>query len=475
MNISNQNKKLIKNSAIIALGTIITKFINFLMVPFYTEWLSPEEYGKFDLVSTYVFLAVSISTLQLEQALYRFTLDEPKKSNKYFNEICKFLTPIILLLSFIMLLCIYYFNLPAYTYIAIIYYISIIYYTLCVEYIRGLKKLKLYSLINILSGSIIVLFNFIFVKLYSLSTFGMVLSFAVSYTIIILFMIIYLKPFKNSIKQNLIKKESTILLLLRYSIPLIPNSIAWWITNISDRLIISVMLGSNSNGIYAIAYKIPTVLTIIYGIFNLAFQQTAVEVLSDNDSKIYFNRLINQVIEFIFSASYVVIASTPLFYIYFINEKYYSGLSCVFILLYGVLFLCLGQFMGSILLAKKESKIIGITTIFSSLLNLILNIIFIPIYGIIAAAFTTTISYILMFIFRFSKLHDVLYISQIIIKICIYSSIYIIMSFIVNIIKVNRIENIIIFLISFCLFLFINKGIIHNIILSKISGGINNE
>lgn len=55
--------------------------------------------------------------------------------------------------------------------------------------------------------------------------------------------------------------------MLRYCIPLIPAAIFWWIMGVSDRYMVNWFLGSDANGIYSVAYKIPTILTILAAVF----------------------------------------------------------------------------------------------------------------------------------------------------------------------------------------------------------------
>ena len=58
--------------------------------------------------------------------------------------------------------------------------------------------------------------------------------------------------------------------MYQYSIPLVPNGISWWIVNVSDRTIITAIIGTAANGIYAVSNKFPTILSSLLGIFNLS-------------------------------------------------------------------------------------------------------------------------------------------------------------------------------------------------------------
>src|SRR5690606_8220906 len=76
-----------------------------------------------------------------------------------------------------------------------------------------------------------------------------------------------------------------------YSRPLILNSISWWINNASDRYIVTWMCGVAVNGVYSIAYKIPSIVEVFQSIFLQAWQISAVASFNDNDKEIFFSRI----------------------------------------------------------------------------------------------------------------------------------------------------------------------------------------
>jgi len=70
-----RKKELVKNTAIVAVGKVCTKFLSFFLLPFYTAVLTTEDYGIVDLFNTYVSLLLPIILFQIEDALFRFTID----------------------------------------------------------------------------------------------------------------------------------------------------------------------------------------------------------------------------------------------------------------------------------------------------------------------------------------------------------------------------------------------------------------
>ena len=71
-----REKDLIKNTAILGLGAIFSKGLVFLMIPFFSRWLSVDDYGSFDLLNTYITLLVPFVTLSSGEAIFRFLIDK---------------------------------------------------------------------------------------------------------------------------------------------------------------------------------------------------------------------------------------------------------------------------------------------------------------------------------------------------------------------------------------------------------------
>lgn len=102
------NKTLIKNTGIIAIGNISTKLINFLLLPLYTSLISTEDYGTIDLLSTYTTLILAVVSLQLYQAVFRFVAvdrDDPEKTKSTITTIfgLSFIAAVVYAISFVIL------------------------------------------------------------------------------------------------------------------------------------------------------------------------------------------------------------------------------------------------------------------------------------------------------------------------------------------------------------------------------------
>ena len=142
-------------------------------------------------------------------------------------------------------------------------------------FLRAIKHLDIYSFVNAITTVCIALFTTVFIKRCGLGIEGMILGYGFGYIAGDLIIVVWTRYWRYLAVNNISfagMKE-----LVSYSYALIPNSLAWWFINVSDRTIINVFLGAASNGIYAIAYKIPNILFSAFSVFSVSFQQSATE------------------------------------------------------------------------------------------------------------------------------------------------------------------------------------------------------
>lgn len=397
-------QSLVRNTFIIGIGSIFTKALTFLLVPLLTLWLTTVEYGDYDLYASYLSLLVPLVTLQLEQSLYRKVIENSSESKRYYTIVICFILPIIILAGCAVFL-VTRFGFGAWfapSFVA--FFVSYALYNISEEYLRGLKKLGAYSLVNIVVSCLIFGFVCFFCGFLRLSITGVFLGFTIGYLIGFLAIIIVFKPFCFISSISLGDFKSDLKWMIIYCLPLLPNSIAWWFINVSDRTVIKIVLGGGNNGLYAVACKIPTLITLLFGIFNLSFQQSAIENVSSKESSAFFNTLFSRLSILLSAGVCLVVSLLPIFYTYFVSSDYYDAIYVTPILLIGTIILCLAQYLGNVLLAQKRNLAIGISTIVAAIVNLVGNIIFIPLYGLYAAASTTLVAYLIMLIYRFISL-----------------------------------------------------------------------
>lgn len=392
--------ELIKNTVIIFLGKACTQLISFLLLPLYTKYLITEEYGIVDLITTYVALLVPVLTLQLEMATFRFLVDNRENNNRKV-EIISTVLKLILIMSILVLLIylivVQFINIK-YKYLISGVIFSCIYSSILLQIARGFGENIKYSIGCCVSGISTVILNVILIVGLKMSADGMLISMILANTLTFIYLIISLKLNKffklKTFDLNLSKQ------LLKYSIPLVPNGISWWIVNASDRTIISSFLGVASNGIYAVSNKFSSLFMGVFNVFLLSWTESTSLHIEDEDRNDFFSKTMNMIIRLFITLCMLIISVMPFVFSILIDKKYNEAYNNIPILLIAMLFNIVVGLDSAIYIAKKMTKQVMYTSLISALINVVINLLLIRYMGLYAASISTLIAYAVMALYR---------------------------------------------------------------------------
>ena len=399
-----RGKNLVKNTIIITIGKVCTQLITFFLLPIYTALLSTEEYGTVDLLNTLVSLCLPIVTFQIEQALFRRLIDNRDNESEIKNTISTTIFTIILQsLIYLILFCIIApFIHNDYKYFLATNVIACIFSSIMLQIARGLGDNKKYAIGSFITALITVLLNILFIVVFKWGAYGMLSATLIGNIICSLYIFGAKKIYKyisiKSYSKSILKK------LWKYSLPLIPNAISWWIFNSSDRIIVSSFLGIAQNGILSASYKFSSVYITIYNIFNMTWTESASLHINDKDSSEFFSRIINTVFKLFTAICFAIIACMPFIFPIMINEKFGESYYQIPILMLSSLFNVVVGLISVIYIAKKDTKAVAKTSIMSAVINLVVNLGLINFIGLYAASISTLAAYLIMSVYR---LHDV--------------------------------------------------------------------
>ena len=339
--------------------------------------------------------------------------------------------------------------------------------SIMLQLLRGLGKNKEYSIASIITGSITLFSNLLLIILFKFNASSILISSSIANFICIIYVIINIKLFKYISIGKLNKK--TIIDILNYSLPMIPNSLSWWIVNVSDRTIISVFLGVASNAIYTVSCKFSNILNSIFSIINMSWQESATLHINDDDKDQYFTEMINSIFMIFSTISLLIISILPFVYNIIIGESYLSSYDYIPILLYANSWNVLIGLIGGIYIAKKKTKEIASTTITSAILNILINLFLIKFIGLYAACISTLLSYMIMSIYRYIDCQKYVKLKLNIKKIILFTIVFIFSSYIY--IKGNMILLILNIIVVVLYSIITNKKIlisVKNVVKSKI-------
>ncbi|PGT51024.1 polysaccharide biosynthesis protein [Priestia megaterium] len=391
-------KRLLNNSLIFAVGNLGTKLLVLLLVPLYTYYLSKEEFGTVDLLTTTLSFLIPIFTLSVFDSVLRFAMDKNcDKKSVLSNSL------VVTLIGFIVLCCLY----PLFTFLLpfegfVSYFYSLLFLqsitTIFTQYIRALGKIKLFAWSGILNAFALLICNLIFLVLFHMGIIGYFISLIIANIITIIFVVMVGKVVQDlSVKKINIKLTKEMLV---YSIPLIPNALMWWIMGLSDRFIITYYLGLGANGLYAVANKIPSVLNIINSIFFQAWQIAAIEEANSKDKSKFFSNVFNIFSIVMLTSTSIILVFLKLIVVVMVSASYNDVWKYVPFLLLGVVFSSFSGFLGTNYIAAKKTGGVFKTSVIGAIINIVANLTLIPLLGINGASIGTLLSFAVIWILR---------------------------------------------------------------------------
>ncbi len=398
MKAENKYTSLMNNTFIFAISTISSKLMVFLLMPLYTRLLTPADYAVMDIIVQSSNLIIPLVFVGMSEAVIRYSLDKSvRKSDVFTVGITTCLKGFVAFLLLLPLLTLYEHTADYIIYIYL-YVISACLRGVCTQFTRGIGYVRLYAFDSVFATITILIFNVIFMVVFRLGVTGYILSIIFSNLISVLFLALsaklhrYFKPINYSKK---VRRQ-----MISYALPLIPTTIFWWIMNVSDRYLVEYFTDATTMGLYSASYKIPTIIFLISSIFTQAWQLSAISEYDQKDKDKFYSRVFNLLMSAVFSAaSFIILAIKPFTFI-LMEASYHSTTQTAVVLVLAMVFSCFCTFYSSFYMASKKNNMSLVTTLVGAVMNLLLNILMIPIIGAQGAAVSTFISYFSVFVFR---------------------------------------------------------------------------
>ena len=397
-----RTKKLLSNTVIFGVGQFASKLMVYFLMPLYTAYLSASESSVADFIQQTGNLLMPIAAIGIYDGLLRFAMDAGERRREYFSNsmavLCAgslifiVLSPVIRIIDASGTLfgglwwLVPLFVLTANMQIAVSYYV------------RSLGYTKIYAAQGIINTALTVLFNLLFLVVLDMNIAGFVLAVVFSNLIVTFILIIWLRLWRD-MDVKLIKKE-TVREMLKYSIPLIPTTLLWTLTSLTDRFLVRIYCSEEMNGLFVYAYKIPTVLTLVTTIFIEAWQLSAVNDADDSDRGGFFTTVFRNYMGLIFMAASALIAFSKIFAAVLLNESYFGAWEYMPTLIVATVFSAFSTFTATVYMVKKKSVISFVTALTGASVNILLSWIFVGFMGVQGVALATIISYAVLFAYR---------------------------------------------------------------------------
>ncbi len=399
MDKTNRYKKLLSFTLILGIGTVISKLMTYVVLtPLYTRTLTTAEFGIVELVVQTANLLMPLVSLGINQAVLRFGMDgETDRGSVLTTGLA------VNIIGFLVFLLLYPLVrlIPAFGEYALLVYLFIFCATthyLFAYCIKSMHKATLFTICVIIGTAITVVLDILFLAVWDMGIVGYILAIALSDATCSIILIIAGKLHKL-IRFDKLKKTIT-KSMLRYSIPLIPNSALWWITDYSDRYMVTVMVSESANGLYSLAYRLPNMLIMVCGIFMDAWQMSVLSEKSRLERQKFFTNVFAMYQSIIFVGASALIVGAKLVTRIMADATFYDSWQYIPTLVMATAMSCFVTFLGTIYVVEKKSKSSLVTTIIGTAVNLGANFVLIKLWGAHGAALSTALSYGLVVLLR---------------------------------------------------------------------------
>ncbi|MFD2597291.1 lipopolysaccharide biosynthesis protein [Sphingobacterium griseoflavum] len=396
----NNRKSLLSLTVIYTIGNLSSKLISFLLVFFTTYFLSREEVGQFDLILITVNLLLPIVSFQLSDASLRWLLDakiDIERKRGAVSTIFFFLIFSLTVFSFGYQIYNHYNPSPYSSYLNILLILQV-FYIFLQQTIRGMGLNKLYASNSVINAIIYCSLVIGLLKNSDLRLEALLISNIVALAVTASQLVLrarlysYIKFKYSSVSQ--------LRSFLSYSIPLMPNSLSWWAISSSNRYLILSYVGAVGNGIFAISYKIPTIMTMLLGIFSLAWQEKSILSYEDDERDNYYSSVFKKYLKIVFSISFLIVAVNQPFIKYSVSDSFFESYQYTPILILSTILSSICGFYGTGFLGAKKTRGLLISSIIGGVVTILFSFLLIPLIGLFGAAFSIVIGYFALLIIR---------------------------------------------------------------------------
>lgn len=392
-------KKLFTDTGLFAISNFGSKILTFLLLPVYTSVLSTEEYGSADIVITTINLLYPILTVSIFDATLRYTLD--KKYDKRSVFCITFVFTCLAIFCFLLATPFFLGRgtlFGNYGWCVFGLFASTCFQMSLSYYIKGCGQTKIFAVQGILYTLVCLSTNIVLLVYLRSGLTGYFLSMIIAGAISSIYMLLASKCYWDFIPFNFDKKICKE--MLKYSIPMIPTTIAWWINASADKYMILGLIGVGANGLYGVAHKIPTVFSTFSNLFSQAWRISAISSFDDEDKQVYYEKVYRiYSLICIYGCVCIIFASELLAKLLF-KSDYYMAWTFVPPLLLAALFEAYAGFFASIYAAAKRTTFLSVSTGIGAVLNIYLNYVFIKQLGALGAPIATMASFVIVWLIR---------------------------------------------------------------------------
>lgn len=395
----NKAKRFLNTTLVYFIGTVLSKLVSFILLPIYTDKIPPTEYGSYDLVLTLLNLIAPIAFFQIWDGMFRRSFDFEDEQQKYDvitnAHIVSVFGAIVYLILFVTLQLFCGFdNFGWAAMYGFFFSLHYMYGFIGRVFLRN-KLLVATGLVNTIISAT---FNIVLITIFDMGVSSLYIAPTVGTIVQILIIESTLKTFKHFRRSAVNKNE--MIRMFKFSLPLCVASLSYWLLSGFTKVIITGMLGSYENGLYAVANKFGTIITLIVSIVQSAWNEMAYLMVGEKERGQSYRICIDIMMKSVILGTTAMCVCVKWIYPFLISVQYEEGLFIVPATIVGVMFNSIAGFLGTLFMAENNTKAIMKSTLSASGVNIILCTVMTKMWGLHGATCALMISFFVLLILR---------------------------------------------------------------------------
>lgn len=369
----NKIKRFLGTTMVYFVGTVLSKLVSFFLLPIYTNKILPTEYGNYDLILTILNLIAPIAFFQIWDGMFRRSFDFEEADGKYSvianAHIVSLFGAIVYMIAFgaVQIFC----DFENFVWAAIYGFFFSLHYLygfIC----RVFLKNKLLVATGFVNTIVTAVLNIVLIVVFDMGVVSLYIAPSVGTLLQIIIVEIRLKTLRH-IRIDVIDR-SEIMRMLRFSIPLCVSSLSYWLLSGFTKVDITAMLGAYENGLYAVANKFGTLITLIVSIVQSAWNEMAYLMVGEKDRAQGYRICTDIMVKSLVFGTAGLLVIIKWIYPILIDAQYEEGFWIVPATVIGVMFNSVAGFLGTFFMAENDTKTIMKSTLIAAALNIILCI-----------------------------------------------------------------------------------------------------
>ncbi len=389
-------KALISNTVIFAVGNALTKLIQLVLMPLYTTFMTVGDYGVAELVNNMSDLLYPLLCLCVFESVFRFAMErDVDKGSLLVGAIGVLvaMTPIGFLVAFVAYAVFAYEQAWA----CLLLVVAVSARTILAQFARGVGEVRRFAVSGVLNTLALLAFTIVFIVFFGWGVPGYIAALILGNIGSSLYIAVSCRLWRFVGSRP---DKSLLLRMLTYSLPLLPNTLAWWFMNIFGRYAILIFQGPVSAGLYTAASKLPSLVNFLSTIFQQAWQISAAQELDSEDGVRYFSKVFDLFAAFLYcGCSVLVTLSIPLAAI-LLRGEFFEGWRFVPLLMLSALIGCVSAFFGTFYNAAKQTGAVFSSTVAGAAVNVAIALALVNVAGVWGVLASSVIGQVVTLVYR---------------------------------------------------------------------------